>query len=405
MKLILQKPGLDLAKVPDRTFVWLSFVLFCFVCVVVFFCVVWLVGRSVGWSVGWSVGRSGGWSIGRWLVVGLCHHGLAATSPRRARGACAKPQGRERGRSSRDRGAIDSFAPSSLFPFVTSPHHLSPTPPPRDHLATHGDTRDVPQVAILVGGPDWPTSVLCGIMRLPLLPILVGALTPPSPGSAARPPRGGYARRGARAKSLYTASRRASKSPVAARERVPLTPRTRISTTPRLPLNAPPRHAARLAADHPDRARRHVHPALGPLRVGHRARDHLLAPRLHRPGSVRRLSRLSRVSLPRRARGARAVGRAACCSSRARAEAILVSSSLSSSSSLSFLAFAFAFACCGGDWSTALRRHKYHAIVSLLPRLARARRRLPPPPPPLNSRARSSSPASTSIRRSRATST
>jgi hypothetical protein len=30
--------------------------------------------------------------------------------------------------------------------------------------------------AILVGGPDWPTSVLCGIMGLDLLPILVGTL-------------------------------------------------------------------------------------------------------------------------------------------------------------------------------------------------------------------------------------
>ncbi len=34
----------------------------------------------------------------------------------------------------------------------------------------------VPKVAILVGGPDWPTSVLCGIMRLPLLQILLGTL-------------------------------------------------------------------------------------------------------------------------------------------------------------------------------------------------------------------------------------
>jgi len=32
------------------------------------------------------------------------------------------------------------------------------------------------KVAILVGGPDWPTSVLCGIMKLPLLPILFGTL-------------------------------------------------------------------------------------------------------------------------------------------------------------------------------------------------------------------------------------
>ena len=32
------------------------------------------------------------------------------------------------------------------------------------------------KVTILVGGPDWPTSVLCGIMNLDLLPILVGTL-------------------------------------------------------------------------------------------------------------------------------------------------------------------------------------------------------------------------------------
>jgi len=32
------------------------------------------------------------------------------------------------------------------------------------------------KVFILVGGPDWPTSVLCGIMGLPLLPILMGTL-------------------------------------------------------------------------------------------------------------------------------------------------------------------------------------------------------------------------------------
>lgn len=33
---------------------------------------------------------------------------------------------------------------------------------------------DFAKVAILVGGPDWPTSVLCGILNLPLGPILVG---------------------------------------------------------------------------------------------------------------------------------------------------------------------------------------------------------------------------------------
>jgi len=34
----------------------------------------------------------------------------------------------------------------------------------------------VAKVSILVGGPDWPTSVLCGIIGLPLLPILIGTL-------------------------------------------------------------------------------------------------------------------------------------------------------------------------------------------------------------------------------------
>lgn len=34
----------------------------------------------------------------------------------------------------------------------------------------------VAKVAILVGGPDWPTSVLCGLMRLRLIPILIGTL-------------------------------------------------------------------------------------------------------------------------------------------------------------------------------------------------------------------------------------
>lgn len=34
----------------------------------------------------------------------------------------------------------------------------------------------VAKVAILVGGPDWPTSVLCGLMRLELYPILLGTI-------------------------------------------------------------------------------------------------------------------------------------------------------------------------------------------------------------------------------------
>jgi hypothetical protein len=32
------------------------------------------------------------------------------------------------------------------------------------------------KVAILCGGPDWPTSVLCGLLKLDLLPIMVGTL-------------------------------------------------------------------------------------------------------------------------------------------------------------------------------------------------------------------------------------
>jgi len=32
------------------------------------------------------------------------------------------------------------------------------------------------KVAVLIGGPDWPTSVLCGMMKLKLLPILLGTL-------------------------------------------------------------------------------------------------------------------------------------------------------------------------------------------------------------------------------------
>lgn len=32
----------------------------------------------------------------------------------------------------------------------------------------------IPKVAILIGGPDWPTSVLCGIMRLELFQIILG---------------------------------------------------------------------------------------------------------------------------------------------------------------------------------------------------------------------------------------
>ncbi len=34
----------------------------------------------------------------------------------------------------------------------------------------------VSKVSILIGGPDWPTSVLAGIMRLKLLQIMIGTL-------------------------------------------------------------------------------------------------------------------------------------------------------------------------------------------------------------------------------------
>lgn len=34
----------------------------------------------------------------------------------------------------------------------------------------------LPKVAVLVGGPDWPTSVLTGLMRLPLLQMLLGSI-------------------------------------------------------------------------------------------------------------------------------------------------------------------------------------------------------------------------------------
>jgi hypothetical protein len=36
------------------------------------------------------------------------------------------------------------------------------------------------KVAILVGGPDWPTSVTTGILGISLVPMLIGGpLTPP----------------------------------------------------------------------------------------------------------------------------------------------------------------------------------------------------------------------------------
>jgi len=43
-------------------------------------------------------------------------------------------------------------------------------------LVLNKDGLSVPKMAILVGGPDWPTSVLCGIMRLSLPQILLGTV-------------------------------------------------------------------------------------------------------------------------------------------------------------------------------------------------------------------------------------
>lgn len=34
----------------------------------------------------------------------------------------------------------------------------------------------LPKISILCGGPDWPTSVLAGILKVPLLPNLLGTL-------------------------------------------------------------------------------------------------------------------------------------------------------------------------------------------------------------------------------------
>merc|ERR1719229_2085794 len=30
------------------------------------------------------------------------------------------------------------------------------------------------KVAVLIGGPDWPTSVTCGILKVPIVPMLLG---------------------------------------------------------------------------------------------------------------------------------------------------------------------------------------------------------------------------------------
>jgi len=43
-------------------------------------------------------------------------------------------------------------------------------------LVLREDGLSVPKVAILIGGPDWPTSVLCGIMRLSVIQIMIGTI-------------------------------------------------------------------------------------------------------------------------------------------------------------------------------------------------------------------------------------
>merc|ERR1719409_407955 len=43
-----------------------------------------------------------------------------------------------------------------------------------DILKTRG--LSVPKVAILVGGPDWPTSVLCGILKLNVFQCMLGTM-------------------------------------------------------------------------------------------------------------------------------------------------------------------------------------------------------------------------------------
>mmetsp|Transcript_26650 Transcript_26650/g.38076 ORF Transcript_26650/g.38076 Transcript_26650/m.38076 type:complete len:1055 (-) Transcript_26650:72-3236(-) len=43
-------------------------------------------------------------------------------------------------------------------------------------LVLSQDGLSVPKVAILIGGPDWPTSVLCGILRLSLPQIILGTI-------------------------------------------------------------------------------------------------------------------------------------------------------------------------------------------------------------------------------------
>jgi len=41
-------------------------------------------------------------------------------------------------------------------------------------MILHESSLTLPKVAVLIGGPDWPVAVLCGLLKLPLFPILLG---------------------------------------------------------------------------------------------------------------------------------------------------------------------------------------------------------------------------------------
>jgi len=53
---------------------------------------------------------------------------------------------------------------------------INSTPMKVMRLVIGRDGISIPKVAMLIGGPDWPTSVLCGIMRLSLPQIMLGTL-------------------------------------------------------------------------------------------------------------------------------------------------------------------------------------------------------------------------------------
>jgi len=62
-----------------------------------------------------------------------------------------------------------SIAVKKFFGLHTAPYRVA-----RSILSERGVTWQ--KVVVLIGMPDWPISVLCGILDLPLLPVLVGTL-------------------------------------------------------------------------------------------------------------------------------------------------------------------------------------------------------------------------------------